>query len=115
MEEKERELKIPTQTSDRNDYIQGVGAKELTEILISLIIAVVLTCVFYFVFGNLLIALFVGFFALASTIIAVKRDAINESMIDKLRLIMHYAKMQKKYEYEYRDSITGEVQNGNNK
>lgn len=103
LDENKRPLHIPEQSSDRNDYIQGIGPKEVAIILAALLVSTVVTifvCVFT---NNIPMGLFIGFFMIGSTIIAVKRDAINESMIDKVHLMNEYSKSQKRYEYRYED------------
>lgn len=103
LDENKRPLHIPAQSSDRNDYIQGIGPKEVAIILAALLASAILA-VFICVFtGNIPMGLFTGFFMIGSTIIAVKRDSINESMIDKVNIIIEYSKSQKRYEYRYDD------------
>ena len=102
-EKEQQKLMIPAQTSDRADYIQGIGKKEVSIIVISLLIGVVLVLFGLFTGGNLLAWTFAAFFEIAVTIIVVRRDAINESVVDKIRIIKIYQKSQKKYQYKQYD------------
>lgn len=100
-------LKIPENASDRDDYIQGIGPMEVTIILISLVIIIILMVVIYVIGKNMALTIFGGIFLIAIVIMVVKRDSINENMIDKLRLFVGYMRMQKKYEYEQADVLGG--------
>lgn len=108
MEEHEKEsdkLTIPAQTSDRKDYIQGIGAKEVTIIVIALFAGIIFTGIALFSGGNVVGTLFFVIFAVAVTILLVRRDTINESVIDKIRIAIAYGKSQKKFYYKYYDFI----------
>ena len=49
--------------------------------------------------------MFVTVFGVALTVIVVRRDNINESMIDKIRFMIQYQKSQKIYLYKKYDFL----------
>lgn len=102
-EYEQQKLMIPAQTSDRDDYIQGIGKKEVMIIAIALIAAIILIMYGVLIGGNLPVWAFAAFFLLAVTVIVVRRDSINESVIDKIQLVIAYQKSQKKYQYQQYD------------
>lgn len=104
----EKDLKIPDNTSDRDEIISGIGMKEIAIIGIMLIVSIVVVIVFFLILGSLPIAFFIAFLVMATTIMFVMRDRIGENMIDKIKIFIHYIKMQKKYQYKHYD-IYGEL------
>lgn len=116
MEGKERNgLKIPAPVSDREDYVQGIGKKELYIIMMILFLAILFVAASFLLTGNFILPLMISFFLMGVTVIAVKRDASNESLIDQIRFCLRYLKMQKLYEYEqfdfFKDYISKEAEN----
>ena len=95
MENKKLELKIPEKVSDHQYVIQGIGKHEMTILVIQLLL---LICA---IFGNITIGLFIGAAIVIITFFLLIRDNANENLIDKVRIMMNYSKMQKKYYYEY--------------
>ena len=93
-------LKVPENTSDRNDYVQGIGKKELAAIVCSLGIAIAVLIFALIAGANMVIWMFVVVFGIAFTVVAVRRDNTNESMIDKIRFMIQYQKSQKRYIYK---------------
>lgn len=109
MEEKvksdEGKLMIPAQTSDRPDYIQGIGKKEACVIAGAVLAAILLIVLALAAGGSVPICTFAAFFMIAATVIIIRRDKINESVIDKVRIMIAYRKMQKRYLYEHYDFL----------
>lgn len=103
MEEGRTTLKVPENTSDRNDYVQGIGKKELVIILSSFGIAVTMLIFALTTGGNMALWMFAAVFVVAFTVISVRRDRINESLIDKIRFMVQYQKSQKIYFYRKYD------------
>lgn len=103
MEEGRTALKIPENTSDRNDYVQGIGKKELVIILSSFGIAIAMLIFALTTGGNMALWMFAAVFVVAFTVISVRRDRINESLIDKIRFMVQYQKSQKIYFYHKYD------------
>lgn len=99
----QQKLMIPAQTSDKDDYIQGIGKKEVMMIGIALMVAIFLILYGVITNRNLPVWVFSAFFLVAVTVIVVRRDSINESVIDKVRLMVTYQKSQKCYQYQQYD------------
>lgn len=100
---RKKELYIPVNIPERNDFFAGYGIKELIATAIALVIGAILAVMIYLLSGSLFFAFgelgtLVGF-----TILLVKRDRIDESFIDKLNFVRIYRKQQKRYEYAYYD------------
>ena len=100
MENKKLELKIPEKVSDHQYVIQGIGKHEMTILVIQFLAAIglLLICA---IFGNITIGLFIGAAIVIITFFLLIRDNANENLIDKVRIMMNYSKMHKKYYYEY--------------
>ena len=100
MENKTLELKIPEKVSDHQYVIQGIGKQEMTILIIQFLgaIGLLLICA---IFGNITIGLFIGAAIVIIMFFLLIRDNANENLIDKVRIMMNYSKMQKKYYYEY--------------
>lgn len=95
MENKKLELKIPEKVSDHQYVIQGIGKHEMTILVIQFLAAIglLLICA---IFGNITIGLFIGAAIVIITFFLLIRDNANENLIDKVRIMMNYSKMQKK-------------------
>lgn len=105
MEENRKPLDIPTNASDKDDYIQGIGRKELAIIAVSLIGCVIIAVITYSILNDMMKAACLAFIVLTVTVMIVKRDIYNETMIDKIRIMVNYIKMQKQYKYIQQDFL----------
>lgn len=98
-EDRKKPLEIPTNASDRNDYIQGIGKKEVLIIGIALVIGIMIAIFGYLTTENPMISMGTAIFILVMGIALVIRDQNNESFVDKMRFMLRYYKMQKQYFY----------------
>lgn len=98
-EDRKKPLEIPTNASDRNDYIQGIGKKEVLIIGIALVIGIMIAIFGYLTTENPMISMGTAIFILVIVIAFVIRDQNNESFVDKMRFMLRYYKMQKQYFY----------------
>ncbi len=98
-------LKIPENTSDRNDYIQGIGKKELAAVVCVLGISLGILLPALLSGANAVLWTFAAVFMTASSVIIVKRDKTNESLVDKIKFMARYQKSQKRYLYEQKDFL----------
>ena len=100
MENKTLELKIPEKVSDHQYVIQGIGKQEMTILIIQFLgaIGLIIVCA---IAGNITVGLCIGAVIVIITFFLLIRDNANENLIDKVRIMMNYSKMQKKYFYEY--------------
>ena len=100
MENKTLGLKIPEKVSDHQYVIQGIGKQEMTILIIQFLgaIGLIIVCA---IAGNITVGLCIGAVIVIITFFLLIRDNANENLIDKVRIMMNYSKMQKKYYYEY--------------
>lgn len=94
-------LVIPVNVVNQNDFISGFGGKEMGISAVALVIGVIVAVVCYAVNEAILTGIALAAGIIGITILSVKRDRFNESLIDKIRFVRVYYKSQKKYEYEY--------------
>lgn len=101
-----KELYIPVNVPERNDFFDGFGTKELIATALALVVGIIFAVVIYLNFNSLLSAFLLLGTIVATTILLVKRDRIDESFIDKINFVRIYNKQQKRYEYQYYDFYT---------
>ena len=103
MEDKKNDEKLymPVNVPDSEDYVAGIGNKELTIIGICLAVAVVMAIIIYTAVGDEVVALIAAGIFIALVILCVRRDPFNESLIDKLKIVIAYYRAQKQYVYSY--------------
>lgn len=103
----QKELYFPVNVIDRNDYVTGFGPKELFITVISFITSVAIIIAGYLSTKNMLVSLFTGIVILAITIILIRRDKFDESVIDKVLYIIRYCRSQKKYIFDHYNIYEG--------
>lgn len=103
MEDKEFKLYIPSNVKTRLEFFKGFGVKEL---IISVVVAVALLpfCfLIYKVKNDYLIPVLIEFIGVAITVICNVKDENNLCVIEQVKYMIKFAKMQKKYDYKYFD------------
>ena len=90
---------------DSDDYIAGIGKKEAIIIFIAFLIAAAISISIILCGLNIIIAIVAGFSILALTILSVRRDKFDESLLKKLYFVWLFSESQKKYEYQYYDYV----------
>lgn len=103
----QKELYFPANVIDRNDFISGFGGKELMATLIAFGTAIAAIVICFLSTGNMFLSVFVGIVIVAVTIILVRRDKFDESVIDKVRYIILYYRSQKRFVYDYYNIYEG--------
>lgn len=103
MEDKKNDEKLymPVNVPDSEDYVAGIGNKELTIIGICLAVAVVMAIIIYTASGDEVVALAAAGIFIALVILCIRRDPFQESLIDKIKIVIAYHKAQKQYVYSY--------------
>lgn len=103
MEDKKNDEKLymPVNVPDSEDYVAGIGKKELAIIGICLAVAVVMAIIIYTASGDEVVALAAAGIFIALVILCVRRDPYQESLIDKLKIVIAYYRAQKQYVYSY--------------
>lgn len=112
MKNKEKELYIPMNALDRQDIISGFGKDELKIAAVVFVICLI-GCIITISSNenSTFVAVMVMIGIMGLVVSAIWRDQCDESMVEKVRQVFVYMKMQKKYEYRYDDWIdnyTGE-------
>lgn len=112
MEEREK-LPIPVNVVEQEDFISGFGNKEILITALVFVIGVILGGIIFVGTGNMIIAIGLASVLLAATILIIKRDRFDESMIDKVRFVRIYINAQKQYMYSYYNIYEGRIEDGN--
>ncbi len=112
MSEGKKELYIPLNVVESQDVIIGIAGKEIGYIGCALIAGVILAVLTFSFSGSMVLAVLIGGTIVALTVMLVRRDKFNESMLDKFRFIKIYLKAQKKYEYQYHNIYGGYIDDG---
>lgn len=107
MENRSRELYIPVNTMDSEDYISGIGSREVAVISLISFIAIILGILISMLL-NVLLAVSLVALILSMTIMVIRRDLSNENLIKKMRVVLEFVNCQKKYEYRYSNIYEGE-------
>ncbi|MEG0962412.1 MAG: hypothetical protein RSF88_06100 [Lachnospiraceae bacterium] len=111
MEENKNKLPIPVNAPDRNDYVQGFGNKELTVTAgVALLAIIYFICMMVRSTDNIFKVFFMALGSILFTVALIVRDRYNETIIDKIRVIIQYQMVQKKYKYNYRNLYETEVE-----
>lgn len=112
MEGHKKELYIPLNVVESQDLINGIGGKEIGYIGGALAAGVVMAVLLFSFTGSMVMAVLAGGGIVSLTVIMVRRDRFNESMVDKIRFVWIYTKVQKKYEYHYHNIYGGDIDDG---
>lgn len=111
MEREKLYIGINIPESRAKDYFSGYGAKELMVTICSFIAAVILAILLYMNTKQILFSLLIGVGVIGLSVLIVKRNQFDESLIDQVQIIRKFKKAQKQYEYEYYDIYTNEGMN----
>lgn len=112
MEEKdnnthEKELYIPVPIPDSDDYISGIGQREVALIAMASLSATAIG-VLLSVLENTIVGVGTGAFIISMVITLVRRDAYNENFIKKVQVFHKYLKAQKKFIYFFKNDFNTE-------
>ncbi len=109
MNGQKKELYIPLNVVESQDLINGIGAKEIGYIGGALLAGVVMAFIIFSCTGSMVMAVLAGGSIVSLTVVMVRRDKFNESMVDKLRFVRIYLKAQKRFEYHYHNIYGGYI------
>ena len=104
MNEKRRDLYIPVKTLDSDDYIEGIGNLEVSVIAAGTVIAIIIGVVVSSV-TQILIGLGVGVLIIMLVVGIIRRDSVNENLIQKVMIVHRYMKISKQYQYQYHNVL----------
>lgn len=94
-------LYIPTKILDSDDFITGIGAKEVYVTMIATIFSAVFGVVMNQISGNAFMSVLLAIAIIAITIFLVRRDMCNENVFQKLEILFKDSRLQKQYKYQY--------------
>lgn len=101
MEKRKKELYIPINSPDTEDFISGIGKVELTIIMIVSFVSISIGVIYSIITTNTLGAVALVVTITMSTIVIVRRDQYNENLIRKFEIVIEFIKSQKKFNYKY--------------
>lgn len=101
MEKRKKELYIPINSPDTEDFISGIGKVELTIIMIVTFLSIAVGVIYSIITTNTLGAVALVVTITMSTIVIVRRDQYNENLIRKFEIVIEFIKSQKKFNYKY--------------
>lgn len=114
-----RKLYVPTNASDRNDYISGFGKPELMVSAVALLLCLIGSAAAISIDEkHIYAAVLISAVIMVTIVSMIWRDRYDESVLEKIRQIIAYSKAQKTYEYVYDDwieSYMGDIKDGTGK
>jgi len=102
MAEHNKQLYIPVQIRKRKEIVEGIGRKEIHQIIIAILIGALIGIILFFLNNNNPLYLIMAIFTCGSAaFIFLKRDATNRNTIDKIKLYIDFINNQKRFYYKY--------------
>ena len=96
MEDEETKLYIPSNVKTRLEFFKGFGIKELVSTIIVAIALIPISIISYYL-GNK------NYIGIVATVVATTKDDNNLCVVNQIKYMIDFAKMQKNYEYKYYD------------
>ena len=104
MVNEETKLYIPTNVKTRLEFFRGFGVKEL---VIAIVVAIFLIpfsiMAYYLNNNNYLIPVLIEIIGVVVTVIAITKDENNLCIVNQIKYMIAFGKLQKNYEYKYFD------------
>ena len=104
MEEEKIKLYIPSNVKVRMEFFKGYGVKELVATITVAICLIPVSIIAYFC-GNksYLIPVIIEMIGVLTTVIATTKDENNLCVVNQVKFLIDFLKMQNNFEYEYYD------------
>ncbi|MEG2235147.1 MAG: hypothetical protein RR144_01715 [Clostridia bacterium] len=96
-------LYIPSNVKTRLEFFKGFGMQELIVVIIVMIALLPISFIVYKINGGYLVPVLIEFIGVAGMVISSTKDDNNLCVIDQLKYMIEFVKMQKKYKYQYYD------------
>jgi len=106
---RKKSLYIPGNVLERKDIIDGFGNREIGIVVVATAAAAIVFFAIFLSTGDVLIPFTAAIFLIGGTIIAVRKDQHDESLIDKINFVYRFTKTQKKYQYQYKDCLYKDI------
>ena len=104
MGNEETKLYIPTNVKTRLEFFKGFGVKELVSTIIVAVCLIPISIIAYFLGNsNYLVPVLIEMIGIVATVIATTKDENNLCVVNQIKYLIDFAKLQKNYEYEYYD------------
>lgn len=99
--EDEYKLYIPSNVKTRMEFFKGYGVKELISTIIIFACLLPISLIIYKLKENFLLPVVIEFIGVAGTIISTAKDENNLCVINQIKFLIDFAKIQKQYRYKY--------------
>lgn len=104
MSSQNKQLYIPVNIKKRKEILEGIGKKEIVEIVISTLVGIFIGIILFFIKNNNPMYLILSAFIFGSgAFVFLKKDNTNRNTIDKLKLYFEFVNSQKRYNYKYKN------------
>ena len=104
MENEDIKLYIPSNVKTRLEFFRGFGIKELIVTIAVAIALIPIAIIFYYIKDkNYLIPVIIEMVGIVATVIAISKDENNLCIVNQIKYMIDFARLQKNYEYEYYD------------
>lgn len=105
MENEETKLYIPSNVKTRLEFFKGYGIKELITTILIAIGLIPIAIAVYYIKGsnNYIIPVLIEIIGVVATVVATTKDDNNLCVVNQIKYMIDFAKMQKKFEYKYYD------------
>lgn len=104
MENEETKLYIPSNVKIRLEFFQGFGVKELITTLIVAVALIPIAILSYYLGNkNYLLPVLIEMVGVVVSIISTTKDDNNLCIVNQIKYMIEFAKMQKNFEYKYFD------------
>lgn len=114
LEDEKNILYIPFNVPPGKQIISGYTWRELRIAALSFLISCILGVIIYSMIGTIIGLIAPIILITFVTIALVGKDKHNENTIDKIRIIIKFSKMQKKYYYKYTNIYEGKINDDKN-
>lgn len=104
MEDEETKLYIPSNVKTRLEFFKGFGIKELVSTIIVAIALIPISIISYYLGNkNYIVPVLIEIIGIVATVVATTKDDNNLCVVNQIKYMIDFAKMQKNYEYRYYD------------
>lgn len=97
----ENKLYIPSGLKLKPELFEGFGKSELFITVIVSVITIIINLALHALHQNAVISIIAILSIISGTVICVIKDQNNLSVVDQLKFMIRFAKLQKKYQYQY--------------
>lgn len=112
--EPKKTLYIPVNVRRRKELVDGFGKKECIQTVITVGIGIVLGFLFYSTTKELMYQILTPIILGMGAVTFLRKDAANQSLIDKIVALIEFLKEQKRYYYQYHNIYEGDREKKNN-